>query len=850
MLISRTWLQELLLDPAGEGLPPDAALSAAITSVGLEVEGVTRVGEDLHAIVVGEVRSLGPHPNADKLRVVELFDGAQVLTVVCGAPNVPAPGGRVAFAPVGVTLPGGLTLDAREVRGVKSFGMICSEQELGIGPDHDGILVLPSEWAAGERLVDRVPGIEDTIFELSVTPNRPDALGHVGVARDLAIKLGRTLGVPPLAEPRVDELAELVTIDAPDRCGRYLGYAFEGAAVGPSPLWLRVRLHRLGLRPINNVVDITNLVLMEWGQPLHAFDRATLAEGRVVVRVAAAGERLETLDERTLELHDDDLVIADATAPQALAGVMGGMASGVREGTTTLLLEAAWFHPRPIRRTARRHQINTDSSHRFERGVDHGVGLAAAAKRAFGLLEELTGARCVGGRIAEGQRPPVRSIVLRPDRTRMVLGMDVSDAEAKRILQGLQIEVDDTDPARWACRPPTNRPDLEREVDLIEEVMRIHGLEELPAVASMPTAYGTSAPTGLRDPGGTLSRTQQDRLVDALAAQGLHEAVTFAFAEPDTLERLQGALVGAVHLRNPMRGLGPVLRTHLLPGLLDAAALNVARHGAAVRLFEVGRVYRWAEPPAGEGPTAAIDRLLPQETLRAGVLLVAARGADGDGDEPVDGRAMAGILLDALASFGLDAELRPAPTEDPGLAHLHPGVRARVHVDGRAVGSFGAVHPELLDAWDLPDGLAVIYGELFVDALPVPAPVEVAALPRFPATRRDLSLDLAVDLPAAEVVEAILEAAASEAAAAVQAELSTDDPPRLAPDDAGHRAVEVVEDYRGQGVDEGRRALLLRLGYRARERTVTDDEVQRLHTVLVEQALQRLRPRDPQARAR
>ncbi len=853
MLISRVWLEELLIDAAEQGLPDDAALSAAITAVGLEVEGVTRYGQGLESIVVGEVRSIGPHPQADRLRVVELFDGRDTLAVVCGAPNVPPPGGKVALAPVGTTLPGGLTLTLRSVRGVESHGMICSEQELGIGADHEGILVLPPEWTAGDRLVDRVPGIIDTVFELSVTPNRPDALGHVGVARDLAVKLRRMLVVPPLQEPRVDELPQLVTITAPERCGRYFGYAFEGARVGPSPLWLRVRLHRLGLRPINDVVDITNLVLMEWGQPLHAFDRATLAERRVVVRHAAAGETLRTLDDRELELRPEDLVIADAVAPQALAGVMGGHGSGVGPQTTTLLLEAAWFAPSPLRNTARHHQISSDSSHRFERGVDHGAGLAMAVKRAYGLIESLTGARCVGGHLAEGQRPAVPRIVLRPARTRMVLGMDVSDAEAKRILSALQIDVDDSDPARWVCDPPTHRPDLVREEDLIEEVMRIHGLDELPAVACMPTAYGeASAPTSLREPGGVLSRAEQDRLVDALAAEGLHEVVGFAFADPDKLARVQGSQVlsAAVRLRNPMRGFGGVLRTHLLPGLLDAAALNVARHARSVRLFEVGRVYRWGERPAGEGPTAAIDRSLPQESLRASVLLVAARSSDDEGAGPVDGRAMGAILLDALRHVGLAARLAPAATDDPELTHLHPGVRGRVTIEGQPVGSFGAVHPELLDAWDLPQGLAVIYGELAVDALPAASAVRFVALPRFPATSRDLSLDLSVELPAAVVVGAIEAAASGAAARAEQARLSLEDPPRLAVGDAGQQAVDVVEDYRGKGVADGRRALLLRLGYRATERSVTDDEVQSLHAVIVAEALAALHARDPQARAR
>ncbi len=843
MLISRAWLEELLVDPGGAPLPDDGALADAITSLGLEVEGIERVGDGLSTIIVGEIHSLSPHPKADRLRVVELFDGDRLLTVVCGAPNVPEPGGRVAFAPVGTTLPGGLTLEAREVRGVASHGMICSEQELDIGPDHEGILVLPSSWPAGERLVDAVVGIQDTIFELGITPNRPDALGHIGVARDLAVKLNRMLVVPPLSEPKLPKDEELVTLEAPERCGRYFGYAFEGATVKPSPPWVRVRLHRLGLRPINNVVDITNLVLMEWGQPLHCFDRDKLAEGRVVIRLARSGETMTTLDDQALELREDDLVIADAKTPAALAGVMGGLESGVEPGAHRLLLEAAWFAPAPVRRSAKHHGLQTDSSYRFERGVDHGKGLARAASRAMGLLETMAGARCIGGHVALGERPELPRIPLRPARTRLVLGMDVPDDEAHSILAGLGVEVDTSDPERWSCRPPTHRPDLSREVDLIEEIMRIHGLEELPAEPCMPTAYGRSAPTGAREPGGRLLREQQDRLVDALAAQGLHEVVGLAFAEPERLARVHGESVEryAVHVANPMRGLGPVLRTHLLPGLLDAAALNVARHARVVRLFEVGRIYAWESEVSEAVQNHPIDRLLPNEPLRASVLLVAPPGAGED--EPVDGRAVGGLLLDALERFGLSARPGPAEADAPELAHLHPGIRGTIVVDGRGVGSFGAVHPDLVDAWDLPEDTAVFYGELRVDELPVPAVVEHAALPRFPGTSRDLSLDLSVDIAAATVIDALTGAAAEHADDA-------EDPVRLAMADHGREVVEVVEDYRGKGVEPGRRALLLRLGYRAQGRSVSDAEVQTLHDVIVAAALEQLRSLDAQARAR
>src|SRR5690606_5200055 len=299
---------------------------------------------DLPGVIVGEIRELAPHPKADKLTVVQLFDGAATVSVVCGASNLPPVGGKVAFAPVATTLPGGLTLTARELRGVASQGMICSEQELDIGSDDEGIMVLPGEWPAGALLRDQIAGIVDTVIDISVTPNRPDALGHVGVAIDLAVALGTTTRAPKRWTPP-DDLAvdqQLVTLAAPDRCGRYLGFALEQVRVGSSPAWMRVRLHRVGLRAINDVVDITNYVLMETGQPLHAFDRAKLGEGRVVVRMAGSDEPLTTLDGRQLQLRPDDLVIADASRPQALAGVMGGADSMVSDGSDRLLLEIAW----------------------------------------------------------------------------------------------------------------------------------------------------------------------------------------------------------------------------------------------------------------------------------------------------------------------------------------------------------------------------------------------------------------------------------------------------------------------------------------------------------------------------
>ncbi|MCA9656960.1 MAG: phenylalanine--tRNA ligase subunit beta, partial [Myxococcales bacterium] len=475
MLISWQWLRSLVDLPQAEAEAFDPQrLADLLTSVGLEVDGIERHGAGVEVVLVGEIRSKAKHPQADRLTLVELFDGEAVVPVVCGAQNLPEVGGKVAFAPVGARLPNGMEIAEREVRGQLSRGMICSEEELDIGSDGSGILVLPQAWEAGARLIDEVPGIVDAVLEIGVTPNRPDALGHVGVARDVAVKLGGALRLPALAQPDVPEEAALVTLDAGDRCGRYFGYVLDGVKVGPSPLWMRVRLHRLGLRAINNCVDITNYVLMEQGQPLHAFDRARLTEGRVVIRMASAKEAFSALDGSEHELTAEDLVIADAAIPQALAGVMGGAKSMVHEGTDAILLEAAWFHPAGIRASSKRHGISSDSSYRFERGVDHGAGLERAALRAIELFTALAGATCRARAESVGERPPQPRIDLRLSRVHHLLGMPVGADEAARILAGLGVEVAREPVGVWRCVAPTHRPDLTREVDLIEELMRFH----------------------------------------------------------------------------------------------------------------------------------------------------------------------------------------------------------------------------------------------------------------------------------------------------------------------------------------------------------------------------------------
>jgi phenylalanyl-tRNA synthetase beta chain len=843
MLLSCTWLSELLghpidVAPVAEAGDPWSAANVAerLTSLGLEVDGVEYF--ELPGVIVGRVDAVAPHPNAKKLNVVELFDGERTLSVVCGASNLPEPGGKVAFAPVGVTLPNGLELSERELRGVLSQGMICSEDELEIGSDAAGILVLPEDWEPGKELQELVPGIRDAIIEISVTPNRPDALGHIGVARDLALALGAQLRPPrALEQPEIDdtpELPELVEVPAGDRCPRYLGYALEGCTIARAPLWMRVRLHRVGLRALNNVVDVTNFVLMELGQPMHAFDREHLAGERVIVRRAGEGEPMTLLDGTKLELTADDLVIADAESPQALAGVMGGEHSMVEARTTRLLLEVAFFEPTAIRRSARRYGLHTDSSHRFERQVDYGAQLELATARALWLLREHCGARCVGRRDVRGELPERPWITLDPAHVGRLLGMEIAADEVARVLAGLDIELDRSSTQAWRCRPPSFRPDLARDVDLIEEVMRHHGLEDLPARHSISPEELEPIP---EDP----KRLLVDAVGDGLRARGLHEHLGLAFIAEELIAPVASELESARLVRpiNPMRSQQGCMRPHLLPGLLEAVAYNHAHHPRSLALFELGRVYMWPEqrPAVTDDATSEVDPWLPLEPYHAGA--IRARRERSEAGELA--RALSLDLLSCLARVGLHAELRPASEPRPWL---HPGIQATVWVEDRQVGVLGELHPDVLAGRDFGE-LELAYGEVWVEALPPIPVVQFEDIARFPGTTRDLSLDLDDRVSAYEAAAAL-----AAAAAATREQVEGDDPAQLANADDPRHPIELIEDYRGEGIEPGRHALLLRLHYRAHQRSVTDDEVQALHDAVVGGALGALTRVDPAARAR
>ncbi len=813
MLISYDWLSSFL----PQGLPAPEVVADALTALGLEVDGIEPVGAHNRAVKVAEVRGIRPHPKADRLRLVQVFDGAHLHEIVCGAPNVPDPGGKVAFAPEGVELPGGLRIEARTIRGVPSAGMLCSEAELDLGPDADGILVLDPDAEPGRSLADLLPGAADVLIELSVTPNRPDALGHLGVARDLAAKFDLRLSPPPVRT--LDDLSEdggLVSIEAPARCGRYLGVVLEGARVGTSPLWARVRLHRMGLRPISAAVDVTNLVLVEWGQPLHVFDRDVLAEGRVVVRTARANERIVLLDGAEAALSPDDLVIADARRPAALAGIMGGADSAVHEGTASILLEAAYFDPPGIRATARRLGISTDSSMRFERGVDPMAGLDGAAGRALDLLCRWTGARPVARCEARGRLPDRPSIRFRTSRCRRLLGVPVTTDEAARGLARLEVAVERQDDDTLRCVPPTHRPDLRREVDLFEEVLRLRGLDTIEAKNVVPSRPLAAAPP---DPARRARRAAQD----ALAARGLHEVVGWAF-QPEAAFAFLDAEIPSdrrVGIDNPLRDEPTVMRPHLLPGLLRMAARNIAHGRRRVRLFEVGRVYAWPEggaPRFVPGPhRLPEDDRLPEERTRAGFVLA----VQGPGDIGVL-REAGDICVHLLARLGFDTKTAAPGAEPPEWAH--PGLWATVRFGGGEVAAcFGEIHPDVRRDHDL-DGWTVAYGEVDLSSLPTPATRTARPLPKTPGTARDLSLVVPRGIHGAEIRDALVEAAVR-----LEGDVA------LGEGDGGEPPVEVIEEYHPEddSIAAGARSVLFRLHYRAADRTIRDDEADACHEKIV-----------------
>jgi phenylalanyl-tRNA synthetase beta chain len=793
---SYAWLRSLV--PGLAAGPREIA--ERLTLAGLEVEDVVAYGAASLEVVVAEVRRVEPHPKRSGLTLVTVDRGGGEVRVVCGAPNVPAAGRRVVLAPVGTRVPGG-TVEPREIGGVASQGMLVSEAELGLvggGGKGEGILVLPERTSAapGTPLARAMPGAHDHVLEINVTPNRPDALGHVGLAREIA-----ALFELPFAPPEADAPARvatgpsagaLVEVEIADleRCPRYGAALCVEVAVGPSPDWVRWRLESLGVRAISNVVDVTNLVLLEFGQPMHAFDLDRLAphgdKRRVVVRRARPGEPMRTLDGAERELTGDDLLITDGARPIALAGVMGGESTEILPETRRVLLECAYFQPRGVRRTSRRHGLASESSHRFERGTDP-EAVPEVLAHAASLVTRLCAGAAVPGAILAGEPVPPRApVMLRGDRLCGLLGLDVPLERARGILVRLGCAVEDA-PAALRVTPPTFRHDLALEEDLIDEVIRVHGFEHVPAT-----------PYRLAPAAGRSKRTLEERARTIAAELGLSEALTYSMVAPRELAALRAA-PAAVRLRNPLSEERSVLRTSLLPGLCEALG-RARRHGVDdVRLFSVGRSFLAPEPGA----------VLPEERVGFAAVLAGARRRGGvEPAEPLDVYDAKGVALELVERLaGRGAEVSP-PEEPP--AHLHPRSAAEVRIGARPVGCFGALHPDVVSALDLGGPCWVVEIDLAVlgaMGLEIRRYRPLAALP--PVTR-DLALVAHEDVAAGALAGAIREAAG---------ELC--------------ESVELFDLFRGDALPAEHRSLAYHLVFRdprassapAEARTLTDEEV-------------------------
>ncbi|MBY4598392.1 phenylalanine--tRNA ligase subunit beta [bacterium BD-1] len=765
MKFPESWLREHVATAA-----PREELSARLTAIGLEVEDLQVLGEGLGGVLVAEILSCEKHPEADRLQVCQVATGAGTVQIVCGAPNA-RPGLKAPLATVGATLPGGIAIKAAKLRGVDSQGMLCSARELGIDADASGLLELPANAPVGEPIAAYL-GLPDASFELKLTPNRADCFSVRGIAFDVAAAMGAQVSPMAIPEAAASSAARFeVVLGAGADCPRYCGRVVEGVdAKAASPLWMTERLKRAGLRPISPLVDITNYVMLELGQPMHAFDAATLA-GPVGVRRARTGETLKLLDEREVALDEGFLAITDADRPVALAGVMGGFDTRVTDATTRVFLESAHFAPDAIIGRARKLGLHTDASHRFERGVDPELP-RLALERATALVLEIMGGQA--GAITEAVLPEFlpqpKPVALRRARLKRVLGVAVADAEVERILRALGMQVSATADG-WSVLPPSRRFDIAIEEDLVEEIARIHGYETIP----------TTTPTGeVR-----LVAPSETRVADAvlrrqMTGRDFVEAINYAFLDAATLATWQ-LDAGAVALANPLTAELGVMRTALLPGLVAALGRNRARQQPRVRLFELGKVFHLADGAPRETPRIAAVACGPQSAEQWAL-----------DDREVDFFDLKAEVEGLLALAGARAEFRP---DDSPWGH--PGRSASVWRDGQRIGWVGHLHPRLAKALDL-DGEVVGF-ELDLAPLAARDVPRAGELSRFPSVRRDIALVVPETTPWA-ALEASLQAALGGLL----------------------REVVLFDRYVGPGLESGSKSLAMGLILQDVSRTLTD----------------------------
>ncbi|OGP15235.1 MAG: phenylalanine--tRNA ligase subunit beta [Deltaproteobacteria bacterium GWA2_55_10] len=780
MLFSYNWLKEYL-----EGLPQAEEVSERLTMSGTEIESVSKTGAAFTNVVTAQVVTCDKHPNADKLSLCQVRTDREELQIVCGAKNM-KPGDKVALAMIGAELPGGFKIKKSKIRGVESQGMMCSEVELGLKDTSNGIMILPPETPLG---VDygTILG-SDYMMVAGITPNRADLLSIRGIAREASAVTGARFTEKsfPVAENGrpIGETAS-VSIDTGAPCGRYSARVIEGVKIAQSPDDMKNRLEAHGIRPINNVVDVTNLVLLELGQPLHAFDLDKLSGRKIIVRLAKEGERMETIDAKERALDASMLVIADNAAPVAVAGVMGGKGSEVSETTVNILLESAWFEPSAVRSASRKLGLSTDSSYRFERGVDI-EGTVRALDMAANLIAKLA-----GGTVAKGvidiypSRSAPAPIDFRLKRAHEILGVEIEEKEVLGIFGRLGISAKVKSASTIEATPPTSRMDLATEIDLIEEAARIFGYNNIPA--KLPVAK--LAPG---DPG-ELALLRK-KIKGALAASGLVEVMNYSFVSKDAFA-LGSPQKDGVAIMNPLTEEQVIMRGSLLPSLLDNLKYNLARKNEDVRIFEIAPVFA-----AGEK--------LPEERQMIAGLIYGARYESGWSfpRDTVDFFDAKGIVERLFESIGIEKAIF-----EKGQRHLmHPGKTAVVKIAGKPAGTIGELHPELWDRYDIRKPAYIFELELGAILKAASAVKRYSQLPRFPESERDIAFISGEETPFRDISDSIK---------------------RI---DAKHiEKVELFDVYYGSNIPSGKRSLAVRVTYRSREGTLTYQEVEDMHSRVV-----------------
>jgi phenylalanyl-tRNA synthetase beta chain len=798
MIVTYNWLKEFVDIDA-----PPQELCHRLTMAGLEVDSIKELGAGLETVIVARLDQVDPHPDADRLTLCQVNTGSEVVSVVCGATNHKA-GDLVALAQPGTVLPGDFKIKKSKIRGQVSCGMLCSEKELGLADASEGIMILPAKLPLGQPVFD-VMGWRDYQIEIGLTPNRPDCLSIIGVAREVAALYGKQLKLPTIKLTEAGESIvshASVDIENTQACPRYAARMIRGVNIGPSPDWMVRRLEAVGMRSINNIVDVTNYVMMELGHPLHAFDFRFVEDGRIVVKCAQEGEKFGTLDGQEHHLSADDLMICDGRKAVALAGVMGGLNSEVQDDTQTILLEAAYFNPLSVRRTSKRHGLHTESSHRFERGADVDM-VPVALDRAAALMAELGGGNVLADVIdTYPQALPQRKVKLALASVQRTLDLPLNAATVSQCLEsiGLNVAICPGEIPLFEVSIPSFRPDLEREIDLIEEIARLYGYDKIPV--TMPVgAVDASVPAD--------HQRLQKKLRDMLVAAGFSETINYSFIAAHAVERIglpeDDVRRCQVPILNPLSEEQAVMRTSLVPSLLETVTRNLNYRSTDLRLFELRPVFL-----SGEGDQTT-------ERLSLSAVMTGRREPEGwaQSSALVDFYDLKGTVENILTAFGLEHVRFDARSTQP---YLHPGKSCALTAeDGVLLGYLGEVHPRTLSAFDIDQPAYLLDLDAEELLCRCVSRRSFTPLSRFPDVSRDTALLVDEEVRAEQILDILRQ----------------------------HQA-RTVEDltlfdlYIGKGIPSGKKSIGVRIRYRDMTKTLTEEEVGKAHDRMISTLCEKL----------